>query len=104
MSNTDINAAKKLGLTQIKKYQKCAGQVAIKLDQLYNQIPALAKFVKYLQKVYNNQKITQNMSFRQNIDLEQISSFFIKLDKFIKCQKTNGKNISDATKLEKKYM
>ena len=36
MSNTDLDTAKKLGLTGIKKYWRCASQVEIELDWLYN--------------------------------------------------------------------
>ena len=32
MSDINLDAAKKLGLTSIKKYQKCTSQVEIELD------------------------------------------------------------------------
>lgn len=44
--NMDI--AKKLGPTKVKKYWKHTSQVQIKLDWLYNQISAIAMFVRYL--------------------------------------------------------
>lgn len=36
MSNANLNIAKKLELTNIKKYWKYAGQVEIELNWLYN--------------------------------------------------------------------
>lgn len=36
MSNANINAAKKVKFTEVKKYQKYASLVKIKLDLLYN--------------------------------------------------------------------
>lgn len=58
MSNVNIDAAKKLELTEIKKYWRYTSQVEIELDWLYDQISILPIFVKYLQKVYNNKKMT----------------------------------------------
>lgn len=77
MSNADLNVAKKLGLTSIKRYQRYTGQVKIKLDWLHDQIPALIIFVRYLYRMYNNKKVTQNMSARQDIDLKWVLFFFI---------------------------
>lgn len=57
MNNADIDVVKKLRLTEIKKYWKCAGQIEIKLNWLYDWISVLLIFVKYLRKVYNNKKI-----------------------------------------------
>lgn len=53
-SKTDIEAAKKQRLTEVKNYQRCAGQIKMELDWLYDWILGLAIFVRYLQKVYNN--------------------------------------------------
>lgn len=35
ISNSDMDAAKDLKLTEIKKYLKCAGQIQDKMDWLY---------------------------------------------------------------------
>ena len=88
MSNSDLDAAKKLGLTGIKKYWKCARQVEIKLDWLHKQILSLATFMRHSYKVYNNEKVIVNMNARQDIDPKQVSvitvsSFFIQLHGFI---------------------
>ena len=77
MSDADLDVAKKLGLTGIKKYWRCAGQVKMELDGLYNWIPALATFVRHSCRVYYNKKVGQNMSVRRDIDSEWMSSFFV---------------------------
>ena len=77
MSDANLDVAKKLGLTGIKKYWKRVSQVEIKLDWLHNCIPALVTFVKHLRRVYNNKKIDQNINVRQNIDSKWVSSFFV---------------------------
>ncbi len=64
MSDADLDAAKELGLTGIKKYWIRAGQVEIELDWLHDWIPALATFMKHSRRVYDNEKIGQNMSVR----------------------------------------
>ncbi len=69
ISNADLDAAKKLGLTAgIKKYWGRAGQVEIKLDWLYDWILALVIFVRHSRRVYDNEEIGQNMSIREYID------------------------------------
>lgn len=83
MSNVDLNIVEELGLTSIKKYWKYAKQIKIKLDWLYYQILTLAIFIKYLHKIDNNKKITENINARQNIDLEQMLYFVIQLKKSI---------------------
>ena len=70
MSKADIEAAKKLGLTGVKNYWRCTGQVEMELDLLHDWIPALATFVRHSQRVYNNKKVSQNMNVRQDIDPE----------------------------------
>ena len=70
MSKADIKAAKELGLTGVKNYWKRAGQVEIELDWLHDWIPVLATFVRHSQRVYDNKKIGQNISVRQDIDPE----------------------------------
>ena len=70
MSNANIDAAKELGLTGIKKYWRRAGQVEMELDWLHDWIPALATFVRHSRSVYDNEKVTQNMNARRDIDPE----------------------------------
>ena len=77
MTNANMDAAKKLGLNDIKKYWRRAGKVEIKLDWLHNWILALAIFVKHSRRVYDNEKVTKNINARQNIDPEWVSSFFV---------------------------
>lgn len=64
MSDTDLNVAKKLGLTDINKYWRCGGQAEIELDCLYDLIPALVTFVRYSRKLYDNKKVTKNIKVR----------------------------------------
>ncbi len=80
-----MDAVKELGLTGVKKYWRRAGQVEKELYWLYDWIPALATFVRYLQRMYNNKEVSQNMSVRQDIDPEWVSSFFVQLHKSIEC-------------------
>lgn len=61
MNNIDLDIAKALEQTSIKKQQRRTEKVELKLDYLYNCISALAKFMKYSRKVYNNEKITKNI-------------------------------------------
>ncbi len=70
ISNADLDAAKELGLTGIKKYWGRAGQVEMELDWLYDWIPALATFVRHSRRVYDDEEVGQNMSVRQDIDSE----------------------------------
>lgn len=57
MSNSDLDVAKKLGLTGVKIYWRRAGQVKIELNWLYDLIPVLATFMGDLYKVYNGEKV-----------------------------------------------
>ena len=68
MSDAELDAAKKQGLNGIKKYSRCAGQVEMELDWLHNWFLALAIFVRHSHRLYNNKKISQNISVWQNID------------------------------------
>ena len=77
MSNVDMGTARELELTKIKKYWKRVCQVEMELDWLHGWIPVLATFMRYSQRVYDNKKVGQNMSVRQDIDLEWVSSFFV---------------------------
>ena len=77
MSNANLDAAKELGLTGIKKYWKCTRQIEMELDWLYDWIPALVIFVRHSRRVYNNEKVIENMNVKQDIDLEWVLSFFV---------------------------
>lgn len=79
MSIADLDAVKEERLTGIKKYWRRAGQIEIELDWLHDWILILATFVRYLRRVYDSEKVTENMKVRQDIDPEWISSFFIQL-------------------------
>ncbi len=61
MSDSNLDVAKELELTGIKKYWRRAGQVEMELDWLHNWIPARATFVRHLRRVYNNKEVGQNM-------------------------------------------
>ena len=104
ISNANIDAAKELGLTGIKKYWRYAGQVEMELDWLHNWILAVATFVRHSHKVYNNEEVTKNMNARQDIDPKWVSSFFVQLHEPIQYWKIDGKNISDVAKWVKKYV
>ncbi len=77
MSDADLDVAKELRLTDIKKYWRRADPVEMELDWLYNWFPTLATFVRYSCRVYDHKKVGQNMSVRQDIDPEWVSSFFV---------------------------
>lgn len=68
MSNADLNATKELGLTDIKKYWRYTSQVKIEVDWLHDWISVLATFMRYLLRVYNNTKVTNNLKVKQDID------------------------------------
>ena len=70
MSNIDLDVTKKLGLSGIKKYWRYVSQVEIELNWLYDWILILATFIRHSCRVYDNKKVGQNMSIRQNIDPE----------------------------------
>ncbi len=79
MNATNLDAAKELGLTGIKKYWRCTGQIKIELDWLHDWILVLIIFVMHSCKVYDNKEIGQNMSVKWNINSEWVSSFFVQL-------------------------
>lgn len=80
ISNLDIDIAKNLRLIVIKKYQRYISQISEKLKRLYkNWIPALAAFMIYFHQKYNNEKVTENMKIRQDIDPQQILSLIFQL-------------------------
>ena len=79
ISNADLDEANELGLTGIKKYWWRTGQVEMELDWLYDWIPALATFVKYLCRRYDNKEVTENMKVRQDIGPKWVSSLFVQL-------------------------
>lgn len=64
MSNINLDAAKKLRLTDIKKQSRYAWQVELELDCLHDQILIFTIFVKYSYRIYNNEKITKNIKVR----------------------------------------
>lgn len=70
MKNADLDAANKLELSGIKKSQRYAGQIKLKLNYLHNNILALAIFMRYSHRVYNNKEVIKNIKTRQSIDLE----------------------------------
>ncbi len=47
MSNADLDVAKELRLTGVKKYWRCTDQVEMKLDWLHDWISVLATFVRH---------------------------------------------------------
>ena len=105
ISNVDIDATRNLGLTDIKKYQRLASQIEKKVNELYRDwIPVLAAFMKHFWKTHNNEKVTKNMKIRQDIDLEQVSSFFVQLYRSIHCWKIDAKDIVNTNKLVKKLV
>lgn len=53
MSNTDLNAAKKLELIGVNKYWKRVSLIEIELNLLYDQISILATFIRYSKTAYN---------------------------------------------------
>ena len=64
ISNADMDTAKELRLTGIKKDWRRAEQVEIELDWLHNWIPALATFVRHSRSLYDNEEVTQNINVR----------------------------------------
>ncbi len=57
-----MDVAEDLGLTGIKKYWRCAGQIQDEVDLLYKDwIPALGAFVKHSRRTHDNEEITENM-------------------------------------------
>lgn len=77
ISNANLTKVKKLGLTDIKKYEKCASQVKIELDGLHKWILILTIFMRYLRKRYDNKKMNKNRKIKQNIKLEWVSFIFV---------------------------
>ena len=78
ISNVDIDAARDLGLTGIKKHWRLAGQIEKEVNGLHRDwIPALAMFVKHSRKTHNNEEVTENMKIRRDIDLGWASSLFV---------------------------
>lgn len=78
ISNININAAKNLGLINIKKYGKHMSQILNELKKLFgDKIAALTTFMTHLHQMHNNIVITKNMKIRQDINPKQVSSHFI---------------------------
>lgn len=62
ISNTDIDVTRDLRLTSMKKYQRHTGQIKKKVNRLYkNWISPFATFVKNFWRIYDNEKMTENM-------------------------------------------
>ena len=102
MSNVDIDAARDLGLTGIKKHWRLAGQIEKEVDELHKDwIPVLAAFVNHSWKTNDNKKVTENIKIRRDIDPGWISSIFVQLHGSIHSWKIDEKDIADATKLVK---
>lgn len=100
ISNADIDTARYLRPTGIKKYWKCASQIQDKIDELHKDwILILRVFIKHSWRMYDNKEVIKNMMIRHKIDPEQALSLFVQLHKSIYCQKMEDKNIADATKL-----
>lgn len=63
MSNIDLDTARELKYTSIKKYQRQIGHIKMKLNWLYDGISALAIFVRHSCREYNNKEVTENIKF-----------------------------------------
>ena len=75
------------------------------MNGLYKDwIAVLATFVKHSRKTHNNEKVTENMKIRRDIDPGWASSLFVQLYGSIYCWKIDGKDITDATKLVNKLV
>lgn len=64
MSNLDVNVAKELRQTGVKKYWQSIDQIKIELDWQYDSIPVLAIFVRYLYRIYKNEEVGRNISIK----------------------------------------
>ena len=105
ISNVDIDAPRNLGLTDIKRYWKLAGQIEKEVNELHKDwIPAFAIFVKHSWKMHDNEKVTENMKIRRDIDPRWALSLFVQLYESIYYWKMDGKDITDATKLVNKLV
>ena len=86
ISNVDIDAARDLGLTGIKKHWRLAGQIEKEVNGLYRDcIPALVAFVKHFRKTHDNEEVTENMKIRRDIDPGWASPLFVQLHGSIHC-------------------
>lgn len=78
INNADINVARDLRLTNIKKYWRYASQIQAKINWLYkNKISALRAFVKHSRKMHNNKKVTENMMIKREINPKWALSRFV---------------------------
>ena len=64
ISNANLDTAKHLKQTGIKKHWKYTRQIKLELDCLYDWILALVIFVRYSYKVYENEEVTKNIKAR----------------------------------------
>ncbi len=76
----------------------------MEVDWLYDWIFTLATFMRHSRRVYDNEKVIENMKVKQNIDPEWGTSFFIQLYESIQCWKIDGKNLANAAKLVKEHI
>lgn len=105
INNADIDVARDLGPTNIKKYWRRISQIKKEVNRQYRDwIPVLTVFVKQFCKTYNNKKVIENMKIRQDVDLEWVSSLFVKLHRSIYYERMDNKDIADITKLVKELM
>ncbi|WP_375449299.1 hypothetical protein [uncultured Nostoc sp.] len=71
ISNVDIDVARDLELTDIKKHWRLAVQIEREVNGLYrNWMLALAAFLKHFWKTYNNKELMENMKIRRDINPE----------------------------------
>ena len=86
ISNIDIDAARDLGLTGIKKHWRLAGQIEKEVNRLHRDwIPALAAFVKHSRKTHDNEKVIENIKIKRDINSGWASSLFVQLHGSIHC-------------------
>ena len=55
--------------------------------------------MKHSRKMLDNEKVTENIKIRRDIDPGWASALFVQLHGSIYCWKIDGKDIADATKL-----
>ncbi len=102
LNRTDDKAAVDLGLRSVKKYWRCAAQVADELSHLQDFFLALAVFVNKACRDYDQKtQLDKRLRFRRDKDLEWVSSYFVKFHASIQCWKMDGKDIADTSKLVK---
>lgn len=105
ISNVDIDMAGNLRLTDIKKYSKLTSQIKKEINELYKDyILALAVFVNYSQKIYDNVEVTENMKVSWDKDFGWVLSLLVQLHGSIYYWKIDEKDVIDVTKLVRKFV